>query len=750
MPYVFLGIFFFSGFAALLYQTIWQRMLTLFGGTDVYSVTIVVAAFMAGLGIGNLTGGHIADRLSGRARLAAFVLCEMAIAAFAVVSATLYYDVLYGWLGPRDLPRAALAAIVFLVTLWPTFFMGMSLPLASRVLTDDASEPASWVPRLYGWNTAGAACGALFTVAVIFRTMGFRDGLLVGALISLCCGLAALAWWPALRRAQAADGAADPVSTGRPVSAAPPAPPSGLTLDNWVAVYALSGFVALSLEIVWFRVLGVAIKSSAYTFGHLLAIYLAGVGLGSLIANTHWFKRLSPVPTFFLLQTAVPIWAGLSASLLLQGVGRVEWLDPLWTYFGSYDFLGFAQFRQPLFYVVYGLLPLALIGPSTLCMGMSFAFLQRAVQTDVRVLGRRVGWLQTANIAGSLAGALLTGVLLLDRLGSPGTLRLLAAASVVFIWLYARGQRRWGVAGAMTAAAVLVTIGVPGRDVFWARLHGATEDAVIHGEDASGLSVLRRDNTGDATTVFVNGLGQSWLPFGGIHTALGALPALLHPNPERIAIIGLGSGDTVFGAGGREETRTIDAIEIIKPQLDTLRLLRFQGDYSGLDRLLTDARINYHFTDGRTFLQRSREPYDIIEADALRPNSAYAGNLYSVEYFALLRDRLRPDGLAVSWSPTRRVFFGMLHEFPYVADFGTVVIGSKSPITVDRATVEARMRSTFTNLYYAAGGIRIEELMASYLSRQPALIGPGDARGELNVNYDLFPKDEFSIPRERR
>ena len=325
-------------------------------------------------------------------------------------SATLYYDVLYGWLGPRDLPRAALPLVIFLVTLWPTFFMGMSLPIASRVLTDDASEPASWVPRLYGWNTAGAASGAMFTVAVIFRTMDFRAGLRVGAAISVCCGLAALAWWPALGRAGADRAPSQPLPEGRR-TAIRPVPPSGLTLGNWIAVYALSGFVALSLEIVWFRVLGVAIKSSAYTFGHLLAIYLAGVGFGALVANTAWFKRRTPVSTFFLLQTAVPLWAALSASSLAYAVGRVGWLDPLWRYFGSYEFLGFGQYRQPLFYSAYGLVPALLIGPSTLLMGMSFAFLQRAVQTDLRVLGRRVGWLQTANIAGSLAGALVTGTL---------------------------------------------------------------------------------------------------------------------------------------------------------------------------------------------------------------------------------------------------------------------------------------------------------------------------------------------------
>ncbi len=142
--------------------------------------------------------------------------------------------------------------------------------------------------------------------------------------------------------------------------------------------------------------------------------------------------------------------AALSTSALVYGVGSVEWMQPLWTYFGSNTWLGD---RGAGAYLIQGLVPTLLILPSTLLMGMSFAFLQRAVQTDVRVLGRRVGWFQAANIAGSLAGALLTGVLLLNYLGSPGTLRLLAAASLIFIVLFARNEGHWRAAVAPTLIA---------------------------------------------------------------------------------------------------------------------------------------------------------------------------------------------------------------------------------------------------------------------------------------------------------
>ena len=122
-------LFFLSGFSALLYQVVWQRMLAIFSGVDVYSVTIIVAAFMAGLGCGNLAGGHLADRIRAHWRIPAFAACELGIAAFALVSKWLYYDVFY--LRFHDLSESPvlLAGVLFAGLLPPTFLMGMSLPL---------------------------------------------------------------------------------------------------------------------------------------------------------------------------------------------------------------------------------------------------------------------------------------------------------------------------------------------------------------------------------------------------------------------------------------------------------------------------------------------------------------------------------------------------------------------------------------------------------------------------------------------
>src|SRR5262249_47483600 len=123
------AVFFASGFAALLYQVIWQRLLVLFSGADLYSVTIIVASFMGGMGVGHLAGGHVADRVQPRTALLSFAAAEIAIALFGFFSRAFYYDLLYTRVGGAVVPQALLPLLLFVSLLWPTFFMGASLPL---------------------------------------------------------------------------------------------------------------------------------------------------------------------------------------------------------------------------------------------------------------------------------------------------------------------------------------------------------------------------------------------------------------------------------------------------------------------------------------------------------------------------------------------------------------------------------------------------------------------------------------------
>lgn len=756
-------ICFLSGFAALVYQVIWQRLLVIFSGADVYSVTVIVAAFMGGLGLGSLAGGRLADRLGAAKSLLALAGAEALIGLFGLFSKTLYYDVLYVRFAHLAAIPMVAAAVLFATLLFPTFLMGLALPLLARALTDNLGATGRVVGSLYGWNTLGAAAGAFVSTWTLIPRFGLEVSLWIGASVNLIC--AALA---AVLSTRAARNHRFPV-TGATEDAPEGPPPlrESFPFGGWVLVAGLTGFIALGLEIVWFRLLGAILKSNAFTFGTLLGVYLAGLGLGAAAAARVVGRRRRPGRTFLLLQYAVTLYAACSTiafvALVASGhpiklVRHLAGNEPVDVY-ATVSLLRKFSFAdggapQPFldFLVLYLIVPAVLVGPPTFLMGLSFPYLQKAIHVDFPRLGRRLGILLAANIAGSVLGAMLAGWVLLPVLGTAGSLKALAGLGVLLAVPFARVTWPCSAhAAAVSAlAAVLITgtavSAIPDAQTLWARVHAAPPHHVLLGEDGAGLSVLKAEHTGfgGSVGVFVNGLSQSWIPYGGIHTALGALPALIHPAPADVAIIGLGSGDTAFAAAGRPEVRRLICIEIIGAQLATLRQLARTHPYAGLTALLTDPRVEHRVGDGRAYILHAGRLFDIIEGDALRPGSAHAGHLYSREYFGLLLRHLRPGGLAVTWAPTERIQRTFVSVFPHVLAFSDISLGSNAPILFDSAAVFAR--ASTVRPHYAAAGVDIDGVLRPYLESVPRYFGPGKPRVLADLNTDIFPRDEFALP----
>jgi MFS family permease len=271
--------FFASGFAALLCQIVWQRMLGIFAGSDTVSASIVVGAFLAGLGIGSIIGARIADRLSPARAIAGFVIAEVGVAAFALLSKGFLYDLLATRLaGVVDDPTA-IFALCFAGLVLPTTLMGLSLPLLSRAIATTVGDLAERIGTLYGLNTLGAGLGALIGGGVLVGSLGYVGALYVAAGLDLAAALLALA----LLRGAASAGAQAPAAPADPMPAAPhaggAAPYGGLAL--WCLLVFVSGYVIVSLEIVWVRVLGQIGMFHAYLFPLVLGVSCWPTGSGS-------------------------------------------------------------------------------------------------------------------------------------------------------------------------------------------------------------------------------------------------------------------------------------------------------------------------------------------------------------------------------------------------------------------------------------------------------------------------------------
>jgi spermidine synthase len=735
--------FFLSGGSALIYQVTWQRLLALHSGVGIYSIAMIVAAFMVGLGLGSHLGGVASARIQPRTALIAFAGLELAIGLFGLASGRLYYDWLYLKAGGLYTSPWRAGLLHFASLALPTILMGMSLPLLVRAMVRDAPHAARTIGVLYGVNVLGACAGALVTPWVLVRFHGIREALLVAGASNLLAALFGLA--AGFLNAQAADPAARPSAgpTGPPADS----PPTTLPLSAWAALFALGGFCALSLEIVWFRLIDVAVKSTAFTFGTVLAVYLLGLAAGTFIgvAIVGRLRRLLAV--FLACECALLAGSALAVLALTHLPPQTPffaWFFELWGGHRSYNLGG--AWSWPAVWRLYLLLPLALYGVPTVLMGVAFTVLQRAVHDDAQGSGRRVGLLQAANIAGCVAGSLLAGLVGLSWMGSAGVLRLLVLSGLVFA---AVGIARTGAPRAFAGAAaslVVLALLMPGERSLWLRLHGLTPQsggASLIAEDASGVVALT-PRGGDAWRVWVNGRTHSTLPFGGIHTALGAVPAIIHPSPREVAVIGLGSGDTAWAAGcRRDETQRVRVYEICAPQLGLLNALAARPDPPAkLGRFLRDPRLDVRVADGRHALTVGEDSYDVIEMDPLPPSSPYSGNLYSVEFFTLCARRLNPGGVLCTWGPTPRVRQTFVRALPYVLDLadGLILVGSNQPLELDLAAWEERVMSEGVRSYL--GDDRARDVRASLRTARPAsAAGPAD-----DVNRDLEPRDEFNRP----
>jgi SAM-dependent methyltransferase len=733
------GLFALSGLAALVYQVAWQRILVLQTGVGVESVALIVGAFMAGLGAGSHLGGLWSRRLTRRAALTAFAGVELGIALFAAFSSRLYYDGLYVH-GAALAARPALAAAAqFAALLPPTLLMGMSLPLLARALVDDVARAGRTLGVLYGVNVLGAALGALLAPWVLIRQLGIPGAVLAAACGNALAGLGALALRGRVRDER--EGAAAP----RPAAAAGPVETHPLAL--WLTLYALSGFCALALEIVWFRMVDVAVKSTAFTFGTVLSVYLFGSAAGSLLGAFGVARLRRPLPAFLLCQCLL-LLASAGAVLALVSLPADA---PVYRWFHDYwrELEGFRLGRATSAHTVarlYVLLPLALYGLPTMLMGLSFPILQRAVQDEPRSSGFKVGLLQAANIAGCVAGSLLVGLGTLTWLGTAGTLRVLVALGLVFAALGLRqrgGAWPFALVGALLVAALLA---LPDERGLWLRLHGAggpTGPKTLLQEDATSVVALVQEPAGD-WHLTVNGVWNSALPFGGIHARLGALPAVLHPAPRDVVVIGLGSGNTAWAAGCRPETERLRVYEISAPQLDLLERLAAGDDAPPrLRRFLRDPRLDVRVADGRHALRREPDAWDLIELDALRPYAAGAGNLYSLEFFRSCARRLKPGGVMCAWSPTPRTAATFAQAFAHVVAFEDerVLVGGNDEIPLDVAAWTARLHDRRVFAYLGAEVAR--DVGERLKSARPLERRPVPARG---LNRDLYPRDEFTSP----
>lgn len=725
-----------SGFAGLIYEVSWTRLLTLYIGHTTAAASAVVAAFMGGLALGAAAAARAASRLTRRQCSYAYAILEgiVALAAILLPFEIVALTPLLRWAYRNGEPGLLFPTIrlmsCFAMILIPALALGATFPVSVRWFAGGRDKPARAGGGLYAVNTAGAAAGALLAGFVLIPAIGVSGSTLVGIAASVTAVAVVLALLlmhhddeDNVRPDRLRQGYSGPpklhakvegrvYSCGgkkgsrrrRSESASPDSTPRRAPLGLVAAALGLSGFASLMLEIAWTRILAMTIGPTTYAFAATLTALIIGLALGAGIAT--WLAGRSRHPAAWLAfaLAGAAVATAWSTSVAGSDVPRVVAEQ-------------FARAPEQYARLSSGgvILVAALILPAAIGLGAAFPLGLAALGASAQGAASRFGMVYAVNTLGAVAGSLAAGFASIPVLGLQQTMTAVGALLIVSSLLVIA----WGglspaagvVNSAVLAAALWLIVWSPPWDrpllASGAYMYApyVPKDLDLITQLTAGTLLYYRE--GAAATVSVKRLtGTRSLAIDGKTDAsnrsdmltqkvIAHLPLLLHENPKTVFIIGMGSGVTL-GSALRHPIERADVVEISPEVVEASRHFAAENRHA-----LDDPRSHLIVADGRSHLQLSTVQYDVIVSEPSNPWIAGVAALFTREFFEAARHRLAPGGVMCQWAniynisdrDLRSIAATFTSVFPHgtvwlVGENDALFVASESPLDSRLARIE--------------------------------------------------------------
>jgi spermidine synthase len=699
-----------SGLAALMYEVVWFQLLELVIGSTAVSLGVVLATYMGGLCIGSLALPRFVSAAQHPLKVYAFIEIGIGLIGVIELFAVPFFGHLYSGSGAQGASGIVIRAIICAICLLPpTILMGATLPAAARWV-ESSPRGVAWLGFLYGSNTAGAVIGSLLAGFYVLRVYDMATATFVAAAINIAVALVALGMV-----SRTAGGVAAPAPA--PAAAGPASRP-----DAW-AVYvtiALSGATALGSQVVWTRLLSLSLGASTYTFSIILAVFLAGLAFGS--AGGSWLARIAKHPRAALgwcqmLQTVGIAWAAFMIAVAL----------PFWP-------LNPSLAPSPWYNLHIDLTKsMWVVFPAALLWGASFPLALSALADRDRDAAHLVSRVYAANTVGAILGALVFSLIMIPYAGTHVSQRVLVviaglSALLMFVVIgtsprvsdpdqataVTRASRSFGLTSAAVtvALAALLTATLPnippllmafGRYmVTWMN----QVDILFTGEGTNSSVAVTKLLSSGATQFHVAGKVQaSSLPQDmRLQRMLGHIPALIHPNPKSVLIVGFGAGVTAGSFVPYPDIERITVCEI-EPLVPRTTSVYFKDEN---EDVFHDRRTRIVYDDARNFILTTRDTYDIITSDPLDPWVKGAANLYTIEHFQNIKKHLNPGGVVSQFvqlyesnlAAVKSEIVTFLEVFPNGSvwanningrGYDLVLLGTVEPARIDMNQVLARL-----------------------------------------------------------
>jgi predicted membrane-bound spermidine synthase len=645
---VFFFIFTVSGFAGLIYESIWSHYLKLFLGHAAYAQTLVLALFMGGMAIGSwlcsrwsgswpnlLRGYALAEALTGLAALAFhWVFLAATDAAYASILPALGGEV------PATLFKWTLAGMLILPQ---SILLGTTFPLMSAgLIRRYPLAPGESLAMLYFTNSFGAAIGVLASGFVMIEKLGLPGTVQTAGVMNLV--LAAVVW-------TLARGSEPPMAV-RPGGAADSAAEAPFRV--FLAVAFLTGAASFVFEIGWIRMLSLVLGASTHSFELMLSAFILGIACGG-----YWVRRrIDAIVDRVRFLGVILVTMGLLALATLPLYGQMFGLmQAVMTALAQTD-SGYSLFLLSSHGIA-----LAIMFPATFCAGITLPLITYAL-----IRGghgeKSIGAVYSANTLGSIFGVFAAAHLGMPLLGLKGMIAAGAALDValglVLLWRFADAPRARLVSAALALVSFTVVLSAVHLDSY-KMASGVFRRGALYSESDASMQFYRDGKTttvslmdfGTSRSLRTNGKSDGAInmdPQGArisdevTMTLTAAIPLAYKPDAASAAIIGIGTGLTTHTLLGSSTLRAVDTIEIEPAMAAASR--RFAPVNSNA---FADPRSRIVFDDAKTFFSTHNRKYDIIISEPSNPWVSGVSSLFTAEFYQLVRRYLNPGGVLVQW-----------------------------------------------------------------------------------------------------
>lgn len=618
---------FLSGAAALFYEILWARAFAELLGSTVQAAALTFAAFLSGLAAGAWLLGRYSS--TWRHPAPVYALVEAGIALLAVSIGLILHrqaDTIIPHLGAGESRGAVIFALVFFATLPATLLLGGTLPIL-LTLGRRLALQRFWIGRLYGFNLLGAATGAVTCGFFTIRLWGIENSYAIAGGANLAAGALVLFF---LRHPQPSLPATEPADR----AAIHP------TTEWWLLASAgISGLLVLGMEVVWSRFAAFLLGNRVFAFATLLFAVLMLLAAGSLLSariHRRWPDTpLTPLAWIFCLAALGSI---LSTGGAAWWIARQPRLETAWPAFDN--LFPFYRFVEVCLLLAPVLIPLGILFP------LALAGSRRALKN----IGPLTGRFYLVNTIGTVTGSLGVGFWGMNHFGAFGSARLLTIVTLLFtilLWIE-RVWRRGADIREHLPLALVVLVTIPLLNTLPSRFPPALEPGekqLFEREDPYGLfRVVRRVN-GDLKvtnnrTELVFHLGSP--ATSRVQQMQGHLGPWFFPAARTALVLGSGYGITAGALAAHANIRRVDAVEILPAMIAAAPL--FQPHHMNHH---VNVKVHLHQDDGRHFLARSRQRYDIIAVTVSDPRLPGGSGLYHRDFLELAKTRLNKNGVLI-------------------------------------------------------------------------------------------------------